>query len=434
MTARELIQKLKTSDIARRMASGAVWSFTGTALGKFIVLLTGIICARILGKECFGQLGIVRSTIGMFIVLGTGGIGVTATRFIASYRHTDKAHAASIYQLSTRFALFTGIVVTIIMLALSSTMARQILNSPELTLSLQLGCLMLLVSILNGSENGTLLGLEDFRAVAINTFVGSLFESVCMIVGAYFYQLEGAVLGFGIGIVALYVANWISVRRGLHKEGIATKGSSIWKEDWKILYRYSIPATLSALTITPVFWLIRSMLVRSDGYGELAIFEAADQWKVIILFVPGAISQIALPILSSIFDKRKFQGTLLANVLLIAVVSAILALLIGLFSPVIMPLYGQTFSDTLTLSLLAASTVPSAVSNVLEMSIYSRDKMWVCLLMNLIWAVLTVVFAYMFLHMGMGAAALALAVLLSYLAKTAIMGVYMYYLIKKDAS
>ena len=78
MTFSQLIQRLKTSDIAHRMASGAFWSFTGTALGKFIVLLTGIVCARILGKEVFGQLGIVRSTIGMFIVLGTSGIGVTA--------------------------------------------------------------------------------------------------------------------------------------------------------------------------------------------------------------------------------------------------------------------------------------------------------------------------------------------------------------------
>ena len=38
-----LIDKLKTSDIAKRMASGAFWSFTGTALGKFCILLSGIV-------------------------------------------------------------------------------------------------------------------------------------------------------------------------------------------------------------------------------------------------------------------------------------------------------------------------------------------------------------------------------------------------------
>ena len=103
-TIGHLYRRFKASDIAKRMMSGAFWSFTGTALGKFCVFLTGIICARILGKEQFGELGMVRSTIGMFIILGAGGIGVTATRFIALYRRDQQAHAASIYHLSTRFA------------------------------------------------------------------------------------------------------------------------------------------------------------------------------------------------------------------------------------------------------------------------------------------------------------------------------------------
>ena len=100
----ELYQHLRDSDIAKRMMSGAFWSFTGTALGKFFVFLTGILCARILGKEQFGELGMVRSTIGMFIIVGAGGIGVTATRFISLYRRDQQAHAASSYKLSTSFA------------------------------------------------------------------------------------------------------------------------------------------------------------------------------------------------------------------------------------------------------------------------------------------------------------------------------------------
>ena len=51
---KEKYQQIKVSDIAQRMRSGAFWSFTGTALGKFLVFLSGILCARILGKEQFG--------------------------------------------------------------------------------------------------------------------------------------------------------------------------------------------------------------------------------------------------------------------------------------------------------------------------------------------------------------------------------------------
>ena len=427
-----LLDKLKSSDIARRMANGAFWSFTGTALGKFLVLLSGIFCARILGQEVFGELGMVRSTIGMFIVLGTSGIGVTATRYIANYRKTDPEHAASICLLSNKFAWWAGLLVGVLMLLLSGVLATEALHSSALTTAVQLGAVMLFVSILNGAPNGILVGLEDFRSVAINTFIGSLCEAVFMVIGAWLYQLEGAILGFGIGVVALYVANSLSVSRDLNREHIVTQGKSIRREDWRLLYTYSIPATLSALTVAPVFFVIRSMLVSRSGYAELGIFEAADQWKVIILFIPTTVSQIVLPILSSLLDVHKFKKTLGLNILLIAVVSTVIALAVALLSPLIMPLYGQTFTDLMPLTLLAVSTIFSAVSNVIEMSIYSRDKMWTCFGLNLVWAALLIGLSELFLSQGMGASALALAVLLSYLLKTIYIGIYMMFLLKKD--
>ena len=49
-----------------------------------------------------------------------------------------------------------------------------------------------------------------------------------------------------------------------------------------------------------------------DAFEELAIYEAAEQWRVIILFVPIAVGQIVLPILSSIVndDNRKYWKVL----------------------------------------------------------------------------------------------------------------------------
>ena len=335
------INRLRASDIAGRMTKGALWSFTGTALGKFFVLLTGIICARILGKEGFGELGIIRSTLGMFIILGSGGIGVTATRYIAAYRTNEKKHAAAIYRLSSVFTMTVGFIITFILLGLSDILTEDVLNSRKLSTPIIIGSMVLLFSILNSSENGTLAGFEDFKSIAINTLIASIVESTGMIVGAYFYQLEGAIWGFACGLLVLYLTNKRSVKKQLRAANIPTHGISIRREDWKLIYRYSLPATLSALMVTPVFWLIRSMLIHSEGYGELGIFEAADQWKVIILFIPTTVSQIVLPILSSLLDVHKFKRTLVLNILLIAVVSTVIALAVSLLSPYIMPLYGQ---------------------------------------------------------------------------------------------
>lgn len=429
-----LYNRLRTSDIVVRLAKGSFWSFTGTAAGKFFVLLTGIICARILGKEMFGELGIVRSTFNMFIVVGASGIGVTATRYISAYRKSDPGHAASIYRLSTTFSLVIGIIIAILLLCASGILSDDYLHSPNLTTSLAMGSIILLICTMNSTENGTLAGMEDFRAIAINTLISSIIESVCMIIGAWLYRIEGAVAGFGLGVLSLYLLNKRSAIKALKRNGITTDGRRILPKDWQLIYKYSIPATLSAMTVTPVFWLLRSMLVRHNGYGDLGVFEAADQWKIVIQFIPTAVCQITLPILSSIDDNRKFSRTLMGILLLIGGISAFLALVTLAAAPLLMPLYGNAFTNNTPLAILALSTIPTAIALVLEMMMYSRDKMWTCLLFNIIWGTAVILFSYYYLMKGKGAESLALAILLAYLIKMALMGIYFIFMQNKRTS
>ena len=418
----QFAQRVLASDIGKRIAYGAFWSMTGTALGKFLVLLAGIICARILGKEIFGEFGMVRSTIGIFIVLGSAGIGITATRFISLYKATEQSHSYSIYRLSFLFAVCSGTILTVCLLPLASVIAQQILNSPHLTTALQIAALILFASVLNATLNGVLTGLEDFKAIAINTFIGSSIESLLMVVGAWCYGLYGAIIGFGLGIVAQYIANHIAIRKDFKKYGI-TSTNGIERKDYHLIYSYCIPATLSALTVAPAFFIIRAMVIREAGYGELAIFEAADQWKIIILFIPTAVSQIVLPILSSTTDTQKFSKALLTNITLIGIVSFVVAAIICLLSQYIMPLYGSSFDNQTPLMLLAVSTVFSSIANVIEMAICSKEKMWQNFGLNLIWAAIMIACAAIYINKG--ATGLALAVLISYAIKCLLFSLYL---------
>lgn len=423
----QLIHKINSSDIAKRMTKGVYWSLIGTALGKLCVFLTGIVCARILGKELFGELGMVRTTIGMFIVLGAAGIGVTATRYISLYRDKEKSHAASIYKLSTYFSWIVGLFISALVFYFSRTISTTSLNTPDLKYAVELGSIMLLLSIVNGAENGTLVGFEDFRSIATNTFIGSLAESTLMIIGAYYYKLEGAILGFGAGILVLYLLNKFASRKNFKRQDIIIKDQKILATDWKLIYRYSIPATLSALTVTPALFVIRSILIRHNSYSELATFEVADQWKVILLFIPSTISQIVLPILSSIKKEQTFKKTVRMNIYIAAMVSGILALLTIVFSNFIISFYGADYTNTYPLILLSLSTIFSCISNVIEMSIYSKDKMWISFTMSIIWAIILIVLSIYFENLGLASTGLALSVFLSYVIKSIYIGIYAKY-------
>ena len=254
------------------------------------------------------------------------------------------------------------------------------------------------------------------------------------ILGAYYFGVNGAVLGFGMGFILIFVMNHLSINKNF--SAIQIKKLSIKNlrlKDFSILYTYSLPAALSSLLIAPSFWLIRSILVRTDGFRELAVFEAADQWKVIILFIPTAFSQIVLPILSSLHkEKTSFVSTLKYNMLIVGVTALLLAIGVMLFGGFIMRLYGTTYNNSAPLQILAISTIFSALANVLEMAVYSLGKMWQCFGINVVWAILMIGCTYILCQRGSGANGLSMAVLVSYIVSFFMFLVYTFFVVRKE--
>jgi len=429
----KIINRINNSDVGKRMARGAFWSFTGTALAKFLVLVSGVICARILSQQQYGQFGIVRSTVNMFVVFGSAGLGMTAAKYISQFRNGHKERIPSIYQLTNGFALIAGIIVTSLIIAFSPVIADKTLDAPELSLPLRLGAFMLFLTVLNGAQNGTLTGLEDFRSIAINTLWGSIAESVLMIAGALLWGLNGAVAGYGIGFVVLFITNRLSIKGNFSRMGISVSRESFNKSDLHLLYRFSLPAALSLIVIPTAYWVIKTFLARESGFEQVAVYEAADQWKMIIMFVPSAISRIVLPILSNTGtdEPDKFWHILKINLYINGGVSFAAALVVAIFSRFIMGLYGVGYSDTVTLIVMAASAVLWSLSNVVGISISSRARMWAGFAFNSIWALSVIFFSYLFVNKGLGAQGLAYAILCSFTLHTIIQFIYLCCIITK---
>lgn len=411
------------------MASGVIWSFIGIALAKFIVLVSGILCARILTQEEYGEFGMVRSTINTFLVFGMAGIGLTATKYISEYKKTQQSKISGIYILTNGFALLTGTLTTILIYFLASYLADTTLNAPHLERAIQLGAVLLFFTILNSAQNGTLAGLESFKAIALNTLWGSIVESILMLIGAYYAGVMGAILGYGCGFIVLYICNHLSIRKSFNQLNIKIIYSNFNKKYLKLLYKFTLPAALSSFMVTPAFWIVRTMLVKKCGFEELAIYEAADQWKVIILFIPSAISQVVLPILSSlsIDDNNKFWKILRINLSFNAGVTFLIAFIVSCCSPLIMSLYGNNYTNYSVFVVLAFSTVFSSMASIVGLSISSRTKMWIGFAFNSLWALMLILFSFLFLYYGFRALGVALSILISYIIHSINQLIYLIY-------
>lgn len=414
-----LIAFRKGDSIWKRIANGTFWSLTSVALGKALVLIASVFCARILGDVGFGEFGIIRSTIGMFVVFGSASLGTTASKYIAEYRASSNMQGITkIYYLTNGFALILSVCFSILLFLSADFIAESNFHDPSLTIDIQIGTLLLLFSIINAAQNGVLSGFEKFKVIALNTLYSSILECIGIIVGAYIYGVHGAILGYGLSFIFWSIINYYSIRCTFIEYNCSRTYIPLNKCDYKILWKFSVPSTLNSIMVAPCFWIIKTLLIQKDGFSALGIYEAADQWKIIILFVPNAIANILMPIFSNVNSNENrvtYNRILNASIGLNGAIALVLVCFVFLFKDLIMSFYGKGFYNTEVLFVLCASTIFSSMAQVITLSLISRSKVWISFIFNFLWAVMMVCITYFLLENNYGVSALAYANFYAYI-------------------
>jgi O-antigen/teichoic acid export membrane protein len=414
-----LLKRVKASPLGYRLAHGAFWSMAGAVISRGLMLLASVFVARILGSHVYGEYGIIRSTVNMFLVFAGFGLGLTATKHVAEFRESDPDRAGRIIAISSLFAMFTGLVVLVLLLLFADVLAAKILNAPYLAGLLRIGGIILFINALNGAQTGALAGFEAFKTIAyVNLGVG-LTSFPLLIGGAYWGGLEGAVWALGINTGINWLLNHFALRKQIKHYEIPYTFKHCTRE-WPILWRFSLPAALSGIMVSPVLWACNAFLVNQpSGYEQMGIFDAAHQWRMAILFVPVTVSQIVLPMLANLNDhgnNNEYKKVLRYNLLINTVAASTATLVICLCSPWIMASYGKGFEHSgWVLTILAFSSVLMAINSVVGQAIASKGKMWVGLLFNGLWGLALLAIGLLLMRQGYGALGLAMANLIAYL-------------------
>jgi O-antigen/teichoic acid export membrane protein len=412
----EYCEKIDQSPAGRRMAKGIFWSFFGTVLPQVLLLITGILSARILGKSVFGEFGMIRSTANMFSVFAGFGLGVTATKYISEYRETHKEKTGKIIGLIMIFSVLAGIVVALLVFFLSPYLSTNSINAPNLVTEIRLISMMLLFTSISSSQIGILAGFESFKKIAKVNLLSAVIMFPLQITLIIYFGLTGSAISMGINAVIMSILGYFTVRKVALQHGIKIVYFHN-RDQWKVLTGFSLPALLSGLLVTPVIWKCNSMLVKlPSGYDEMAVFDAANQWRNAILLIPSILSQIVLPMLSGFSNnKGQFNKILFFNLKLNALTSFVLAIIISLFSSLIMKPYGEGFNEGyVVLIILAFTNVLVAVNNVIGQAIAASGNMWIGFVFNLAWGIYLIFLSRYFFQSGYGAIGLSLSLLISY--------------------
>ena len=402
--------RIMASPIGARLARGTLWSLIAGCVSKSFGLVASIIIARLLGKEPFGELGILQSTLEMFGSIAAFGMGLTSTKYVAECRHSDPDKAGRIIAMSSLVAWVTGGLGTLILIFSAPWLATRALAAPELASLLQISSISLLFGAVNGAQVGGLAGFEAFKQLAKINLVSGLLTVALRVVGTMALGLKGAVVGMVAAQVLGCFINFLVLRKLAHKSGICVKYAHCLV-DLPVIWKFSLPTVLNSFLVMPAFWICNAMLVnRPGGYGEMAIYNAANQWFYIFLFIPGLLGEAALPVL---FDRishkdyinahKIFTGSLKLNAVIISPL-----IIAGLFSNRIMALYGDSFgAGWLTLAIVLATAAMVSIQLPASYILIASGRMWLLLFLTLGWVVVFVNLAAWMIPWGSVGLALA---------------------------
>lgn len=384
-------RRLAASPLGMRFLTGVGWSLAGGVAARGLSLCASIVIARMLHREGFGALGMLQNTAGMFGAFAGAGLGVTITKYAAELHQSDPERTGRIIGLARLLSLITGAVIAIVLFILSPWLASRMLAAPQLGPLLRLSMGLIVLGAINEMQVGAISAFEGFRAMARVNLLSALCSFLFLVFGVWAWGLPGAVGALLAALLVTTGLNYHTLHRLAERAGVVLRYRGCWCE-LRGIWRFSLLSVISSTMVTPVGWMCNALLVRlPNGYAEMGLLNAANQWLAAIYFLPNTVFTVMLPILANLSGQgkhRAFYRLLRYGLLINGGVSLALAVGLALCSRYILLGYGKDFLAGRTVFLLVIfSSVIIAVTHTFSRAITSQGAVATNLAFTGIWSV-----------------------------------------------
>lgn len=367
----EIISRLKQS----RLFADSFWALVGSAAGKGLSLIAGIAVARFLGSELYGEYGTIKNTLLMIAIFSSMGLGYSATKFIAESRTSgDLKRIVDTHRIATYITLGMSGAIALLTIVFAKQVAMW-LEAPHLYSALQLSAIAIIFNAINTTQTGELSGFGAYKELAKNNTWAGIFTFISSIVLTYFYNFNGAIIALIISLAFNAILNNITIRRCLKETNHREKVDIQYVKE---IIKFSIPIALQEGLYSVTHWGTTIILIKLAGYIEMGISSAAGQWMAVILFIPGALRNVALTHLSASNKDKARNNAILKRLMAINFVSTFVPFLIILaISGWICTWYGDSFDGLqVVLNVCVFTAVVNSLTNVLTQKFMAHGKNW----------------------------------------------------------
>jgi O-antigen/teichoic acid export membrane protein len=340
------------------------------------MFMANIIAARFLSQDEFGQFSMLRNTISMIEGIISGTLGSPMIKRVAE-TNQDKS---SNFNIVIKSLFIINIVISLIFSIIIFILAPYIVeiffkNETSMIHGLYIGCIILIATTLSGLIQKIFIGIEKYQKLAIASIYTSLISFPIIVGLIYLYNFNGALFGIVIYFSIDFIFKYYQFRKLNIYEKKETDFTQIKSEAIKLLL-FSYPLLGSIIISSTAFWYARVMIVQSDGFAAIGIFDAAFQWLTIIMVITGATTSVVLPMFSkNTKNKKEFSKVLWINLLVNFIISACFAIIFIFFSKEIMSIYGEQYIKGYEiLIILSITSIFYSLSSILNKVFISKGN------------------------------------------------------------
>ena len=187
----------------------------GSAIGKGLALLAGIVVARLLGSEAYGEYGTIRNTLLMIAIFSTMGLGYSATKFIAESRATgNHSRIVATHRIATIITKIVSGFIAILLVIVAKDVAIWI-DAPHLAGALRLSAIAIVFNAINTTQAGELAGFSAYKALAKNNAIAGIVTFFTSIILTYYQGFNGAIIALILSLFVNVVLNNRSIKNVL---------------------------------------------------------------------------------------------------------------------------------------------------------------------------------------------------------------------------
>jgi len=425
-----MLKFIKTSPIVPLLISNSFWSLLSSVVMRGHLFLIGIILARILGAELYGQFVFLRSTIQLLETAVGISFGLAISRYITTDIPKFKKNDVIFTNFLVSFLL--SLIVSSCFYIFSESISASLFSDVAHAHLIQLSVFYILFSNMFHTLIGILKGEQKFKVVFVGNAIVAVLNILVTISLAYYFSLKGAVISLVIFsimqlcILLYFTCNFSSFLLAINLKKL--------KLDLPSLKHFSFPLLLSGLAAPLAIWFLNVLIAGyNEGFKELSYFNSAYQVFAIIIFIPIALSDAMYPILNKYVGTKKFVKLVTFCFLVVLGISSFLSMLVFMFSEDIMGIYGSDFVvGSKYLEILAVAAIFSSLLTFLGRVVISLGAAWANLTFNLFWGGLVVLLSCFLLKQYIVGVAVSLAFVISYMLLFTVQLVYIIKLLNNN--